>query len=94
MPILTPAWAGNIAHGVYGVRVNSAKGALKTGIGTEGLLAVDDGTAARACFGAPRTIDVFFPRSMPERRLAAAAIHRVLAMSEPVPATLLRALRL
>lgn len=52
MPILTPVQAGEIARGVYDLRLNSVADALKTGIGTDGLFAVDDGSAFKGTSGA------------------------------------------
>ena len=52
MPILTPVQAGEIAKGVYDLRLNSVSDALKTGIGTDGLFAIDDGSAFKGTSGA------------------------------------------
>jgi len=52
MPILTPVQAGEIARGVYDLRTQSVGDALKTGIGTDGLFAVDDGSAFKGTSGA------------------------------------------
>jgi len=52
MPILTPVQAGEIARGVYDLRMQSVADALKTGIGTDGLFAVDDGSAFKGTSGA------------------------------------------
>jgi len=52
MPILTPLQAGEIARGVYDLRTQSVADALKTGIGTDDLFAVDDGSAFKGTSGA------------------------------------------
>ncbi len=52
MPILTPVQAAEIARGVYDLRMQSVADALKIGIGTDGLFAVDDGSAFKGTSGA------------------------------------------
>lgn len=52
MPILTPVQAGELARGVYDLRLNTLADALKTGIGTDGLFAVEDGSVFKGTSGA------------------------------------------
>lgn len=42
MPVLSPSDAAEIARGIYELQDQSATQALKTGIGTDGMFAVDD----------------------------------------------------
>lgn len=52
MPTLTPAQAAEIARGVYDLRTQSVSDALKTGIGTDGMFAVSEGSAFQGTSGA------------------------------------------
>ena len=52
MPILTPSQAAEIARGVYDLRSQSVADALKTGIGTDGLFAIEDGSTFSGKSGA------------------------------------------
>ena len=52
MPVLTPLQAAEIARGAYDLRQQSVADALKTGIGTDGMFAVDDGSAFSGRSGA------------------------------------------
>ena len=52
MPILTPLQAADIARGAYDLRQQSVADALKTGIGTDGMFAVDDSSAFSGKSGA------------------------------------------
>jgi len=52
MPILSPEQAAEIARGVYDLRTQSVADALKTGIGTDGMFAVEDGKGLKSTTGA------------------------------------------
>lgn len=52
MPILSARQAAEIARGVYDLRTQTVADALKTGIGTDGMFAVDDGKGLKSSTGA------------------------------------------